>query len=252
MSLALALSQHPHVCALHESQRGLIKLSFEKLAGEGVGLPERRAEVVNFFRVMVPQPAGVQMCGLVDQKLSAFIPELAEAWPGGKFVWLVRDGRGVVASGYERGWYQPAERDRVDNAWARWRWRGDVVGDMTAEEWGELGAFGRNCWYWAWVNGMIRRELVECVAAREMEFYMVRLEDLGVAVGYGSAAEPRYKELERLVEWLGLQPAPGMAMVRANAGPGRRRWETWSEEQRAVFGELCGEMMGELGYGLSG
>ena len=31
VSLALTLSQHPYVCALHESQRGLIRLSWEKL-----------------------------------------------------------------------------------------------------------------------------------------------------------------------------------------------------------------------------
>ena len=80
VSLALTLSQHPLVCALHEAHRGLIRLSWEKVTGQGPGT--RRAEVVNLMRVLVPQPAGVQMCGLVDQKLSVFIPELAEAWPG--------------------------------------------------------------------------------------------------------------------------------------------------------------------------
>ena len=242
VSLALTLSQHPLICALHEPHEILIRMAWQQLVAEANG-KAMDGDLVTFFRTIIPRPAGVQMCGVVDQKLVPFIPYLAEAWPGSRFVWLVRDGQDVVASGVARGWY--AERSAVSyqrsaNPWERYRWRGDEVGGV--REWAEMGPFERNCWYWWWVNQLISGQLS---AVSEERWRMVRLEDVGDEKQGGS-------ELELLQEWLGVEAAP-MGLIHANAGPQAvvklNKAAVWDEEQRALFDGWCGGMMAELGYG---
>lgn len=232
-SLALALNQHPLLCAMHEPYPVMIEWAYQRHAESG--LPARIAMISN-FQAMFPHLA-VQRVGIVDQKTVQFIGDLAAAFPQAQFIWLVRDGRDVVASGLARGWYSEQEARFPPHLWAKYRLRGDVAGDVDAETWAAMSPFARNCWYWAWTQRQIRKRLAALSEGPGERWQLVRLEDLN------------RDALVLLQEWLGVQPLD-LAMLHTNAGVQERvraaRWRTWTDEQRATFARICGEEMDQL------
>jgi hypothetical protein len=235
VSLALTLSSHPLLCALHECWPWLIPMAEEKCRGAG----KSEAELVDLFRFVTPRPAGVQRAGIVDQKLAPFVRELASTFAESQFLWLVRDGRLAVASMYARGWYEEGEQRWPSHAWAKYRVQGDSVGSLQAEEWRQMSAFARCCWYWGWWNGQIRAALE---ALGERHWLMLRLEDLA-----DEEAGPGL--LERVQDWLGVRPVE-MQLMHTNQGSQGERleplWRGWRAGQRASFARWCGEEMDRL------
>ena len=86
LSLALTLDQHPLIVAIHEPWVHLIERAHAKETGKFLEGTEKEAEL---FAFLVPRPVQVQLCGIVDHKLSHFISGLAAAFPEGRFVWLM-------------------------------------------------------------------------------------------------------------------------------------------------------------------
>lgn len=205
----------------------LIEWAYKKETDPG-NLPPFEDMVVA-FQTVVPCPPGPQVCGIVDQKLAQFIPELAAAFPDSKFIWLTRDGRKVAASGYMRGWYGQSEERNPPHDWARWRLRGDKVGAVAPDVWEEMHPFERNAWYWAWANQGISAQLSMLDQARHR---LVALERLTPEV------------LGEMQDWLGLEPG-GLELVHANRGPAQQGM-VLTDVRGMEFKEQAGEMMDTL------
>lgn len=226
-SIAMTLNQHPLLCVMHEAYQDLIGMAQERANGK-----TRSGDAAGWFLQRVPVPAGAQRVGLVDQKLVQFMVDLRIAYRDAQFVWLARDGRDVVASGYARGWYSEQEQVNPGHLWARHRLQGCEVGDVAPDVWEDMGAFGRNCWYWEWTNRQIREALRDVDGERRL---LVRLEELATNPG----------KVGELQAWLGVPPME-LEMYEANRGTGAMRWESWTAEQRGTFETLCGQEMDRL------
>jgi len=216
------------VAALHEPWPWLIEWAYRRaVKGEFAG-----DDMVKVFRNVVPIPPGPQVVGIVDQKLTPFITTLAAAVPQARFIWLIRDGRDVAASGYNRGWYGPAE-GRPQTPYSRYRLRGDEVGAVSERAWQKMSAYERNAWYWAWCNEQIATALGGLPEERWM---LARLEhlDLGAMQGF-----------------LGVEPV-GLEMVHVNSTSALTRMnqgpptEKPDREKKRAFKRQAGRMMDRL------
>lgn len=178
--------------------------------------------------------------GESNQKLSTLIPILAEVFPESQFIWLVRDGRDVVASTYyAREWYKPVDEvvDRPEpfttslKEWTWYRLRGDLAGVMSTTEWEALTRFEKNCWLWTYTNETIQKHLVELPKERWM---LVRLETL-------------FQQLPDICHFVGIQMPLQIQQTTHNVSSRRPvSWTEWSEEQKSVFERWCGDMMDHL------
>jgi len=119
-------------------------------------------------------------------------------------VHLIRDGRRVVQSGVNRDWYA---KDSLWNAI-----KPDFPGDV----------FEKCCRFWAHTSRNMAG--VATVTAR--------LEDLNASPG----------TLAALVETLGLAPTEATFPL-SNTGRKASTFDHWSEREREVFAEICGEVM---------
>ena len=231
VSLAMTLSQHPYVCAIHEPWLHLIPRANDRLQDLAA---DKAWNLTDFFQTIVPVPAGDQRVGLVDHKLAPFILDLHRAFLGAKFVWLVRDGRPSVASMVGRGWYTDAERADPPNIWARHRICADVIGAMGKDEWQQLSAFERCCWYWAWCNQLIERQLGQ---VNPDLWRVAKLEEL--------ASNPT--ELGGLQGFLGIHDMQMPRLWHTNKSKHRiRKPADWTDSERGSFEAICGELMDQL------
>lgn len=119
-------------------------------------------------------------------------------------VQLVRDGRRVVQSGVNRGWYDN------DTVWNRIKPR--FEGDR----------FANCCHFWRHANA----ELDGVADLR------VRLEDLSTEASAQA----------KLLSDLGIAPTD-VPFPHANKGGASSAATDWTEDQRKVFTEICGELM---------
>ena len=104
-TVANVLSQSPDALCLHEPVPYLVEETAEWRYGtvETVDLCSRLTE-------SRPRQIDGKQYGESANRLSLAIPVLAEAFPDARFVWLTRDGREVVASGHQRGWFDQEPR----------------------------------------------------------------------------------------------------------------------------------------------
>ena len=221
-TIARTLSTHPEVVCLHEPRVQLIKLSTEWTHGAR-SREVLRAELDAMYDVSV---CPTLVYGESDQNISLLLEPILDRLPRAKVVWLIRDGRDVVASSYAKGWYQPGPHERR-KVWDTYRIQGDACGDVSPEVWAAMSAFERNCWYWSYVNRTIHRELD---GLAEDRWTMVRLEDLA-------------GETDRLFDFLGVKPVAA-AVERHNQGvTPPKRSEAWGTEESEAFERICGAEM---------
>jgi acetyltransferase-like isoleucine patch superfamily enzyme len=221
MTVARVLSQHPDVTCLHEPHVQLIRLSTRWAEAATADRTALRAELDALYDLALsPTP----VYGESDQNLSLLLDPLLDRYPEARVVWLVRDGRDVVASGVARGWYGPGVSENVRRAaWDAHRLQGDRLGDVPAAAWAAMTPFEKNCWYWAYVNRTVRERLAALPAER---WTWVRLERLA----------ERAEDVFRLI---GVDPVP-VEVGRHNRG---RPSRPWTPEERAAFRRLCGDEM---------
>lgn len=171
-----------------------------------------------------------------NQTLTLLIPVLVRVFPQAHFIWLMRNGRDMVASAYSKQWYSghSENHDRYEDCtplekkWIDGRIQGDRCGDLSAAEWARLDRFGRCCWYWYYVNKLIGRDLAQYAPSR---YYRLHLETIDA-------------QLPALLHWMGLKTWIRPAARRIN--PGKRAaypWSAWSEAQRDQFEYWCAEQM---------
>lgn len=228
MTIARTLSQHPEVVCSHEPRIQLIRLSTQWAEGS-VEQERLRAELDALYANTV-SPAPV--CGESDQNLTLLLDYLLERYPKAPIVWLIRDGRDVVASGNARGWYHPGVSDNVRRAaWDAYRLQGDRVGDVLSTQWEVMTPFEKNCWYWAYMNRTIRER---CSKLPESQWLQVRLEFLA-------------ERIDALFRHIGVEPVP-VEVERHNESKQRvRSSDAWTAEERSAFDKICGAEM-DLAY----
>lgn len=242
-TIAHVLSQSPDCVCFHEPDPILIREA--TLYQYGLLSDEWLKAILLSTR---PAMLNGKVYGESNQKLSSLIPVLAAAFPQSRFIWLVRDGRDVVASTYyARQWYKPVG-ELVDQRkylagslklkeWIWYRLRGDLVGDMTTAEWESLSLFEKNCWLWFRTNQIIHQHLSKLPQERWM---LVRLNTL-------------FEQLPSLCQFVGIQVPADVEGERHNVSLSRlpperkpKRWPDWSDEQRNAFNKWCQEMMDYL------
>lgn len=135
---------------------------------------------------------------------SPYFAVYPEAIAARRVIHLIRDGRAVVQSGMNRGWYQN------DSPWNRLKPRFD--GD----------AFAQSCRFW--------RLACERTAAVASE--TIRLEDLTCSPD----------ALPTLCDRLGVV-TDGRPLPHANRGKVAASWAGWTSEQHAVFEAIAGRVM---------
>lgn len=170
-----------------------------------------------------------------DQKYFNLVPLLKELLPSSKFIWLTRNGRDVVSSATGRGWYSDEKHPvyrKIPYYFHRYRVSGDLCGQIDSKKWKEMGSFERNCWYWAYVNSTIRKNLS---SLPETDWIHVRLEELS-------------NETQRISEHIGVS---GSSLAKAHSNAAFYpiyKTSTWSAKEEAFFEQWCGHEM-EYIYG---
>lgn len=229
-SITHALRQHPRIDCRHEHRPQLVRLSAQYAHGN-ISSGEAREELRALYCETFSHGS---VYGESDHHLFNLIPLLAEVLPEAKFIWLIRDGRGVVASGVARGWYDP---EREAAAWPTRRWgpgiwdyyriRGDLVGEVPAEEWQRMSVHEKNCWYWAHVQRTIEAGLAPLPKSRWM---LVKLEELGSTI-------------PDILAFLGVPPAELAVPVANTSRKPVRSWDSWSPAETDAFWRWCGTGM---------
>ena len=230
-TMAQVLSQHPLCHCLHEPHLILTKLATERCHDQ-IDDAELRQLLFNQYNPyeMFPHRRGLKLYGESDQKLSYIIPTLAELGTTVRFIWLIRDGRDVVASTFSRGWYDSEETSNPPHIWAKHRIQGHLCGDVCPETWSTLSPFEKCCWYWSFTNRTVEKDLQNLDPA---SWIMLRIEDLAA-------------RLNDLLDFLELPYYP-LRVVRANRSSGpTHHFEKWNKQQRAAFDFWCGEEMDRL------
>jgi hypothetical protein len=229
-SLAQLLDQHPFCRCLHEPHPLLIKLAWERCHGVISDAEIRNILSGYMLSQMFPHRIGLQLYGESDQKLSYFIDILNEIGTVVRFVWLVRDGRDVVASAFARGWYSDNESANLPNLWVKYRIRGDLTGDVEKVVWDQMSAFERCCWYWSYTNRQIENQLASLDGKKWLR---IRLEEYD-------------KEIADLLEFLSLPYYP-LKHVHVNRSVTQTiGYPQWSAEQHKTFEAICGREMNLL------
>jgi glycosyltransferase involved in cell wall biosynthesis len=236
-TISRVLSQAPDCQCLHEPEPAFIEEATRFRYGE-----VSSDDLVRVLRATRPPLRSGVKYGESNNKLALMVPVLERAFPDSRYVWLIRDGRQVVCSGLQRGWF--TERDAAENAsaWRRWRLRGDRLGVVDPEEWERWSPFEKNCWLWSYTNHLIRRDLQRLESDRT---FVVRIESLG-------------QSLPELCGYLGITPVP-FVISRANrrvadAGASGTTnsveriltWHDWSDDERKTFLRQCGDLMDDM------
>lgn len=239
-TIAQVLSQSPSCTCLHEPE----PLLLAELHGYRAGTVAHD-ELVEALRTSRREDEE-EVCGESSNRLALGVPALRDAFPDASYLWLVRDGRAMVSSAMQRGWY---DRDEADTDWARYRPTGPLLGDMDDEEWASLDQFERLCWYWDRVNRLLREDVAD------EQPLLVRLETLD-------------QQLPAIVDHLSLEPT-SFTVTKANRRytdteappPGAKRSNRverlftpsdWSSSQHEQFERRCGSLMDELYPGWRG
>lgn len=174
-----------------------------------------------------------------NQTLSLLIPVLTDVFPYARYIWLIRNGLDIVASAYQKQWYtgHSENHDRyedcppIERAWINGRIEGDRCSDMSSDEWDALSRFGKCCWYWSYINGVIKNDLKTYALDK---YYFLRLEELDEQMG-------------KLINWMGFKvaitPLAGQHNI-AKKTP--FHWTDWSAEERKIFERFCGQLMDRL------
>jgi Sulfotransferase domain len=225
-TLSELLSSFPGCMVEHERTPKLLDEVNAFLEGE-----LSREAMVDLLRRTRPPAAGYRLTGESNTQLSFVLPPLAEAFPSARVIWLIRDGRDVVASMVARGIYHPRELEARGGAkqWARTRLQADRVGDLSSDAWAKLDPFGRCCWLWSFTQRVIGRDL----ARLNLPWMRLRLEELAAS-------------RSKLADFCGLPEGALQTVPHSNRSARTpKRWRVWSRREMELFRHLCGPLMNE-------
>ena len=154
--------------------------------------------------------------------------------PKAKFIWLIRDGRDVVASTYARGWFSDDEYDIEEEPyslkiWKKYRLHGGKSKAFNNKEWSNITLFERNCWYWAYVNQTIDDALTSIPQQQQIKLTLDELNN-----GYN-----------KLFNFLNVTHLPIKNMVTNKSRPNEDPFNKnqWSQNYENMFIQHCGPGM---------
>ena len=234
---AKLLSAIPECSVLHEVKPRLLEESLAYLYG--------RADV-NGLRLLLKQTrspealGGARLSGESNQRLSFVLPILSQVFPDASYLWFIRDGRDSVASFHQRLWYDREEQRKRPGAvpWVRARIKADEVGEMSASEWERLGSFGRCCWYWSFVNRLIKNESQRL----KLKIRLCRLESI-------------QDDLPGILDFLGISRDKAPSVIPwadRSSGVPPLSWRYWSQRDLEIFSDFAGKEMDEFYPGWKG
>lgn len=227
-SFARIFEDKPEVSARHEPRHQMVKLSTDYAHG-AVSYEElvRRLEGM-FLDGTVYDPGILRIES--DQKYFNVIPALAEIFPDAKFVWLIRSADEVISSIVGRAWYADEQHpvfSKVPRYWHDFRIQGNCVPDGLGADWKGMTQFEKCCWYWAYVNRTIERDMK--LLPQEARF-ILRLETLD-------------DQVPELLEFLGL---PSLSVVPKSSNEAfyaKHGRGIWSDEEIATYDRWCSPLM---------
>ena len=223
------LNKHSQVTCLHEPRPQLIRISTE-YSHRQVNYSQTRNELYEIYVNSSVYPRSVY--GEVDQKFYNLISIISELIKECKFIWLLRDGRDVIASTTGRGWYNttseaPLTYNITQLTWRKYRLDGAKCGYFNQDDWNSLSGFERNCWYWFYVNSQIKQQLEKIPDNRKL---IVKLEDFD-------------ENKDELFEFLSIKNEP-LDMLRLNKAEYQlKRWEQWGDKENTAFDRWCAQIM---------
>jgi hypothetical protein len=225
-SISEMLNQHPLCVCQHEPHKILIKLSAEYCHHQ-IGAHELQSYLFE-PKSIFPNRIGYKLYGESDHRLSFFIPQLKEVGTSTKFLWLLRDGRSVIASTYVRGWYRPNTFLQSENLWEKYRIQGDLCLEMDTNEWMMMTPFEKCCWYWSYTNRRIEDELNKLNSSSWM---MIHLEDLNSF------------EIGRILDFLELPLLPLKKIHSNSSETPPYHHKSWTIQENSAFEYFCGKEM---------
>ncbi len=171
----------------------------------------------------------VRIVGEVNSAVRRHIEPLRKYLPGVTFIHVVRDGRDFVRSVMSRGTYagnHPVYRNFVPPPI-----------DEYAARWESLTEFEKSCWAWSWSNRDLRNLVGTTVRFEDLlasydDFSEYVLKPLGIDVSAKIWEESVRRPANRTSNYL------------------MGKWDTWTEEERHTFCEICGDEMLRNGYAL--
>jgi glycosyltransferase involved in cell wall biosynthesis len=234
-TIARSLSELPDCVCLHEPAPQLILESSAYRYGRLDGKKLKQF----ILQTRCPVFNG-KLYGESNQTLSLITPVLAASFPKAKFIWMIRNGLDVVSSIFSRQWYTGHSANHyhyedcppIEKAWVDGRIMGDLCGDVPFAKWKSMNPFARCCWYWAYINLTIEKDLSDFCSAGS--YRKIKLEELD-------------RDLPELVEWLGFGQAPDLKSGNYNrAHYNLYPWQKWTSEERKTFLYWCGPLMDRL------
>lgn len=237
--LGTVLDRIPEVVARHEPQPDCFDLGV-MMSEERIS-PTRARTIVRACRWWVGDLVRENRARVyveANHYLFSLVPILSEVYPDAHFVRIVRDGRDVVRSFYDRSMYALScnyDYPRADR----------VPGDRWAEEWGALDRFEKICWYWQFKDRYLVDALKEISEERIVN---LRFEDI-------FDEERGYPGMEELcnqlggsdVDWEDWMDRP----IRSTSDYTLSSWDEWDETCRERFDRIAGEHLRACGYSWS-
>ena len=224
MTMARVLDQHPDIACVHEPHSALIRLS--TLWAEQERDRDRLKADLRAIYDSAVSPSSTY--GESDQNLSLLLDPLLDLFPSARVIWLIRDGRDVVASGIARNWYGSGVSSSVRRAaWDAHRLQGDRVGDVSERVWAGWSPFEKNCWYWAYVNRTVRSRLE---LLDRSQWVLVRIEELP-------------DQIATLFQHVGAEPTEVTVERHNQSTKAARRWDKWTNDEHEAFDRICGSEM---------
>lgn len=218
-SIAELLSQSSDCICLHEPKPKLISEATNYLYDQS-----SHDDLKQLLLQTRPTTLEGKQYGESNHKLSTIIPVLQDTFPDAKFIWLIRDGRDVVASFYGRKSYNKTRND----IWEANRIRGDRAQAMSKFEWWKMSSFEKCCWYWSFMNTYIAKNLTSL----GINYYFMKLENLE-------------DEMEALCSFLKISSISSNTIPHLNKSKNNiaRTYDDWSLAQKKSFIQYCGSEM---------
>jgi len=165
--------------------------------------------------------------GEVNSSLRRHAGAIKRNFPEATILHLVRDGRDVVRSLMSRRMMTIKDPFSIRIH--------PKKSDPWSERWKKMDRFSRICWFWQVENSYLRS-----IIGKVIHFEKVLS---SYDYFYTEVLEPCHINIEKK-DWENAVASPR----NATKNFGMSTWDSWTQEQKKIFRELCGEEMVKCGY----
>jgi len=184
----------------------------------------RKREIYQRTRHMTP---GIY--GETNSNLRCHANAIQKAFPGAPILHLVRDGREIVRSHMSRRTMTIRNPFSMNIH--------PMESDPWKSKWAKMDRFSRICWYWQEENSRLRKNIGKTVQFEKIlssyEYFQAEI------------LEPCHLNIEKKA-WETAIASPRNTTSSFQIA----KWDDWSQEQKQIFKEICGNEMEQCGYTL--